>query len=74
MKSRRWPSGYTRYLADPTAYAASIDGLTEVERDALVSLDQARMIEIGMHPFVPHAYRRVLERAGILKADAPEKP
>ncbi|NQU72492.1 MAG: hypothetical protein HQ514_18220 [Rhodospirillales bacterium] len=63
----------TRYLADPAAYAASIDGLTEIERDALVSLDQARMIEIGMHPFVPHAYRRVLERAGILTADAPEK-
>ena len=63
----------TRYLADPAAYAASIDGLTETEREALVSLDQSRMIEIGMHPFVPHAYRRVLERAGILKPDAPEK-
>ena len=63
----------SRYLADPAAYAASISGLSEIEREALVSLDQARMIEIGMHPFIPHAYRRVLERAGILKADAPKK-
>ena len=63
----------TRYLADPAAYAASIDGLTAAEREALVSLDQSRMIALGMHPFVPHAYRRVLERAGILEPDAPEK-
>ena len=61
-----------RYLADRNAYVASIDGLSAIEREALVSLDQSRMIEIGMHPFISHSYRRVLERAGILKADAPE--
>ena len=63
-----------RYLADPTAYAASIDGLSPEERDALVKLDQEQMINLGMHPFVPHAFRRVLERAGILEAPAPKKP
>ena len=61
-----------RYLADPKAYAASIEGLSEDERDALVTLDQSRMVALGMHPFVSHAYRRVLERAGILTPDAPE--
>jgi len=61
----------TRYLADPGAYAASIEGLNNDERAALVSLDQSHMIELGMHPFVSHAYRRVLERAGILIPDAP---
>ena len=62
-----------RYLADPAAYAAGIDGLAEEERDALVRLDQAAMIGLGMHPFVPHAFRRVLERAGLLEAPAPGK-
>jgi len=62
-----------RYLADPAAYAASIDGLTEEERAALVTLDQAAMIGLGMHPFVPHAFRRVLERAGLREAPAPGK-
>jgi len=63
-----------RYLADPAAYAAAIDGLSDEERDALVRLDQEQMINLGMHPFVPHAFRRVLERAGILEAPAPKKP
>ena len=62
-----------RYLTDPKAYAESISDLTDRERDALVSLDQARMIEIGMHPFVSHAYRRVLERSGILEPEVPDK-
>jgi 2,3-dihydroxyphenylpropionate 1,2-dioxygenase len=60
-----------RYLADPVANAASIEGLDAEEQAALVSLDQKKMIELGMHPFVPHAFRRVLERAGILEAPAP---
>ncbi len=63
-----------RYLADPASYAAGIDGLSIEERDALVRLDQAQMIRLGMHPFVPHAFRRVLERAGLLDAPAPGKP
>ena len=63
----------TRYLADRAAYAASIDGLTAAEREALVKLDQEQMIRLGMHPFVPHALCRVLERAGILEAPAPKK-
>ncbi|MBT5051202.1 MAG: hypothetical protein HOM58_22085 [Rhodospirillaceae bacterium] len=62
-----------RYLADPTAYAASIEGLAKEEQDALIKLDQKQMIDLGMHPFVPHAFRRVLERAGILEAPAPKK-
>lgn len=63
-----------RYLADPAAYAVAIDGLSGEERAALVNLDQEQMIKLGMHPFVPHAFRRVLERAGILEAPAPKKP
>lgn len=62
-----------RYLADPAAYAASISGLAQEEQDALIKLDQKQMIDLGMHPFVPHAFRRVLERAGILEAPAPKK-
>jgi len=62
-----------RYLADPAAYASSIEGLSKEEQDALVKLDQKQMIDLGMHPFVPHAFRRVLERAGILKAPTPKK-
>ena len=54
-------------------HAASVDGLTEAEREALVKLDQGQMIRLGMHPFVPHAFRRVLERAGILEALSPKK-
>ena len=60
-----------RYLADPAAYSASLNGLSSAERAALTSLDQSAMIALGMHPFVSHAYRRVLERAGILTPDAP---
>jgi 2,3-dihydroxyphenylpropionate 1,2-dioxygenase len=62
-----------KYLADPAAYAASIDGLSDEERKALVALDQSEMIALGMHPFVPHSFRRVLERAGVLEAAAPPK-
>jgi len=62
-----------KYLADPVAYAASIDGLSDEERKALVALDQSEMIALGMHPFVPHSFRRVLERAGVLEAAAPPK-
>ena len=63
-----------RYLADPTAYAKSIDGLNDSEQEALVRLDQEQMIKLGMHPFVSHAFRRVLERAGILEAPTPKNP
>lgn len=61
-----------KYLADPNAYARSIEGLDDVEREALVELNQEKMIALGMHPFVSHAFRRVLERAGILVAPAPK--
>jgi 2,3-dihydroxyphenylpropionate 1,2-dioxygenase len=60
-----------RYLADPAAYVASVDGLSERERAALVSLDRGEMIALGVHPFVPHAFRRVLERMGILEPPVP---
>ncbi|MHA1109423.1 MAG: hypothetical protein ACTSQV_09990 [Alphaproteobacteria bacterium] len=36
-----------RYLEDPTAYAASIDGLTDEERAALVRLERAEMVGLG---------------------------
>jgi len=62
-----------KYLADPSAYAASITGLSDAERKALVALDQSEMIALGMHPFVPHSFRRVLERAGVLEAAAPPR-
>ena len=60
-----------RYIADPGAYAASVAGLDARERAALVSLDQAEMIALGLHPFVPHAFRRALERMGLREAPAP---
>jgi len=58
-----------RYLDDPEKYAASILELTEDERDALIKLDQPKMIALGVHPFVSHAFRRVLERSGVLNPD-----
>ena len=61
-----------RYLAGAEAYAASIEGLSEEERAALVRLDQAEMIALGLHPFVPHSFRRVLERMGLLEAPGPK--
>ncbi len=60
-----------RYLEDPTAYAASIDGLTGEERDALVRLERAEMVSLGLHPFVPHAFIRVLERLGLREEPNP---
>lgn len=62
-----------KYLADPAAYAAAIDGLSDPERAALITLDQSAMIGMGVHPFVPHAFRRVLERAGLREAPAPAR-
>lgn len=61
-----------RYVADPASYAESIDGLSSDERAALVRLDQEELVAMGLHPFVPHGFRRVLERLGILKASGPE--
>jgi hypothetical protein len=63
-----------RYVADPKAYSASVDGLNDAERAALETLDQPAMIALGMHPFVPHSFVRVLERAGLREAPAPGKP
>jgi 2,3-dihydroxyphenylpropionate 1,2-dioxygenase len=61
-----------RYIADPAAYAQSVDGLTSEERDALVRLDPDEMLALGLHPFVPHAFRRVLERMGLREAPVPD--
>jgi 2,3-dihydroxyphenylpropionate 1,2-dioxygenase len=66
------PAERERYVADPAAYAASVEGLSGEERAALVELDQERLVAMGLHPFVPHAFRRVLERLGILEASGPE--
>ena len=60
-----------KYLLNPAAYAATIEGISNEEREALISLDQSEMIALGMHPFVSHSFRRVLERAGVLQAAAP---
>ena len=65
------PAECTRYLAGPEAYAASVDGLTQEERDALVRLERDEMISLGLHPFVPHAFIRVLERMGLREAPKP---
>jgi len=62
-----------KYLKNPKGYAASVDGLTTEERDALVTLDQSKMIGLGLHPFVSHSFRRVLERSGVLKPETPKK-
>jgi 2,3-dihydroxyphenylpropionate 1,2-dioxygenase len=63
-----------RYVADPKVYAASVEGLNDAERAALETLDQSAMIALGMHPFVPHSFVRVLERAGLREAPGPGKP
>ena len=62
-----------KYLKNPDAYAAAVNGLTAEERRALVTLDQSEMIALGLHPFVSHSFRRVLERSGVLEADSPDK-
>ncbi len=60
-------------MKDPEAYAAAVDGLTTEEKCALVNLDQSEMIALGLHPFVSHSFRRVLERSGVLEAVSPNK-
>ncbi len=62
-----------RYLKDPAAYAAAMDGLSQEERDALVRLDRTEMIALGLHPFVPHAFLRVLESMGLREPLEPGK-
>jgi 2,3-dihydroxyphenylpropionate 1,2-dioxygenase len=62
-----------RYLADPAAYAAGIGGLLDQERGALARLDRKEMEAMGMHPFVPHAFLRVLERLGLREPPEPGK-
>ncbi len=62
-----------RYIADPKAYAAAVDGLSSEERDALVRLDRNEMAALGLHPFVPHSFLRVLERMGLREPPEPGK-
>ena len=62
-----------KYLSNPSTYAATFQDLSEEEREALITLDQSKMIGLGIHPFVSHSFRRVLERAGILQAASPPK-
>ena len=62
-----------KYLVNPKRYVDSIKALNEEERTALVELDQSKMIKLGLHPFISHSFRRVLERAGILKPEVPSK-
>lgn len=57
------------YLADPQKFADSIDGLSHEEKNALIELNQIKFIQLGVHPFVSHAFRRVLERTGVLEPD-----
>ena len=58
-----------RYLADRQKFVRRIDGLSHEEKNALIELNQIKFIQLGVHPFVSHALRRVLERAGILEPD-----
>lgn len=62
-----------RYIADPKSYAASVEGLSDQERGALERLERKEMEAMGLHPFVPHAVLRALERMGLRDAPEPGK-
>ena len=57
------------YLADRQMYVSNLENLTEEEKEALIKLDQSQMIRLGIHPFVSHSLRRVLERSGVIQPD-----
>ena len=58
-----------RYLADRQKFVRGIDGLSHEEKNALIELNQIKFIQLGVHPFVSHALRRVFERTGVLEPD-----
>ena len=50
-----------RYLADPAAYGRDA-GLAADERAALLSLDEAALRALAVHPFLPFMARLQLDR------------
>ena len=56
-------------IAAPTA---AFSALHSVLLEPLPVRDQEELVAMGLHPFVPHGFRRVLERLGILEASGPE--
>jgi 2,3-dihydroxyphenylpropionate 1,2-dioxygenase len=50
-----------RFIADPKAYAAALD-ITAKERKALLALDDAALVKIGVHPFMSFMARLQIER------------
>lgn len=50
-----------KYLAAPLSYANTLN-LSPEERDALVDMDEARMMALGVHAFLPFMARMQLER------------
>jgi 2,3-dihydroxyphenylpropionate 1,2-dioxygenase len=55
------PAERARYRGNPTAYAAGA-GVTAAEAAALASLDEDKLLALGVHPLVPFLVRLQLER------------
>lgn len=55
------PAERQAYLRDPKAYAAA-RGLTREETAALAGLDEAAMVDLGVHPLVPFLARMQTDR------------
>ena len=50
-----------RFLADPATYAAGLD-LAPHEREALAKMEEAALVALGVHPFVPFMARLQFDR------------
>ncbi len=55
------PAARTRYLADPAAFAAGYE-LPEDQRRALIGLDRAAMVAMGVHPLLHFLANMQIER------------
>ncbi len=55
------PQERKRFVADRETYAAELD-LSDMEREALVSLEPSALTKLGIHPFVPFMARLHLDR------------
>ena len=49
------------WVSDPAGYAARFE-LTEVQRAALVAMDRAALLAMGVHPLVPFLAAMQIER------------
>lgn len=50
-----------KFVADPKAYAKTLD-ITAAERKALLALDDAALVKLGVHPFMSFMARLQIER------------